>query len=39
MSLCCEISTTMNIKYWPIYLEPSGDVNKKGVEVQFKTKP
>ena len=33
----CEISTTMNIggDPWPIYLEPSGDVNKKGVEVNL----
>ena len=31
----CEISTTMNLggDDWPIYLEPSGKENKKGVKV------
>jgi hypothetical protein len=34
----CEISTTMNLggDDWPIYLEPSGEVNKKGVKVDLK---
>ena len=33
----CEISTTINIggDPWPIYLEPSGDVNKKGIKVNL----
>ena len=33
----CEISTTINIggDPWPIYLEPSGDVNKKGIKVDL----
>ena len=33
----CEISTTMNIggDPWPIYLEPSGDRNKKGIKVNL----
>tara|TARA_R100001086_G_scaffold225256_2_gene143491 strand:- start:5092 stop:5700 length:609 start_codon:yes stop_codon:yes gene_type:complete len=33
----CKISTTMNIggDEWPIYLEPSGEKNKKGVEVNL----
>ena len=31
----CEISTTMNLggDVWPIYLEPSGQVNKKGKKI------
>jgi len=34
----CEISTTMNLggDDWPIYLEPSGEEGKKGVEVNLK---
>ena len=34
----CEISTTMNLggDDWPIYLEPSGEVGKKGVIVDLK---
>ena len=34
----CEISTTMNLggDDWPIYLEPSGEINKKGVKVDLK---
>jgi len=34
----CEISTTMNLAGddWPIYLEPSGKVGKKGVRVDLK---
>jgi len=34
----CEISTTMNLggDAWPIYLEPSGEKNKKGVKVDLK---
>ena len=34
----CEISTTMNLggDPWPIYLEPSGEVGKKGVKVDLK---
>ena len=34
----CEISTTMNLggDLWPIYLEPSGEKNKKGVRVDLK---
>ena len=34
----CEISTTMNLggDDWPIYLEPSGEKNKKGVKVDLK---
>jgi len=33
----CEISTTLNLggDPWPIYLEPSGDVNKEGVKVDL----
>jgi len=33
----CEISTTMNLggDPWPIYLEPSGQKNKKGVKVDL----
>jgi len=33
----CEISTTMNLggDDWPIYLEPSGEVNKKGIKVNL----
>jgi hypothetical protein len=31
----CEISTTMNLggDVWPIYLEPSGQINKKGKKI------
>ena len=34
----CEISTTMNLggDDWPIYLEPSGEVGKKGIRVDLK---
>jgi len=34
----CEISTTMNLggDDWPIYLEPSGEKDKKGVKVNLK---
>jgi hypothetical protein len=34
----CEISTTMNLggDDWPIYLEPSGEIGKKGVKVDLK---
>jgi len=34
----CEISTTMNLggDPWPIYLEPSGETNKKGIKVDLK---
>jgi alkylated DNA repair dioxygenase AlkB len=34
----CEISTTMNLggDDWPIYLEPSGEVDKKGIKVDLK---
>ena len=34
----CEISTTMNLggDDWPIYLEPSGEVSKKGIKVDLK---
>jgi hypothetical protein len=34
----CEISTTMNLggDDWPIYVEPSGKVNKKGVKIDLK---
>ena len=34
----CEISTTMNLggDPWPIYLEPSGEISKKGIKVDLK---
>ena len=34
----CEISTTMNLggDDWPIYLEPSGEIGKKGIKVNLK---
>ena len=34
----CEISTTMNLggDPWAIYLEPSGEVDKKGIKVDLK---
>ena len=34
----CEISTTMNLAGddWPIYLEPSGEIGKKGIKVDLK---
>jgi|TARA_R110000787_G_scaffold96530_1_gene199953 hypothetical protein len=34
----CEISTTMNLggDDWPIYLEPSGDIGRKGIKVSLK---
>ena len=34
----CEVSTTMNLggDNWPIYLEPSGEVGKKGIKVDLK---
>ena len=33
----CEISTTMNLggDPWPIYLEPSGKKNKKGIKIDL----
>lgn len=33
----CEISTTINLggDPWPIYLEPSGKTNKKGIKVDL----
>lgn len=33
----CEISTTLNLggDLWPIYLEPSGQKNKKGVKIDL----
>lgn len=33
----CEISTTLNLggDMWPIFLEPSGEINKKGVQVDL----
>ena len=35
----CEISTTMNLggDPWPIYLEPSGEIDKKGIKVDLKS--
>ncbi len=35
----CEISTTMNLggDPWPIYLEPSGEIGKKGIRVDLKS--
>ena len=35
----CEISTTMNLggDPWPIYLEPSGETDKKGIKVDLKS--
>ena len=34
----CEISTTMNLggDPWPIYLEPSGELGKKGIKIDLK---
>ena len=34
----CEISTTMNLggDDWAIYLEPSGEIGKKGIKVNLK---
>ena len=34
----CEISTTMYLggSEWPIYLEPSGNINKKGIQINLK---
>ena len=34
----CEISTTLNLggDSWPIFLEPSGEKNKKGIKVDLK---
>jgi hypothetical protein len=34
----CEISTTLNLggDPWPIYLEPSGKKNKKGIKINLK---
>ena len=34
----CEISTTLNLggDKWPIYLEPSGKENQKGIEINLK---
>ena len=34
----CEVSTTMNLggDEWPIYLEPSGELGKKGIKVNLK---
>jgi len=36
--LSCEISTTLFLggDEWPIYLEPSGELNKKGIKVNLK---
>jgi len=33
----CEISTTLNLggDEWPIYIEPSGNKNKKGIKVNL----
>jgi hypothetical protein len=33
----CEISTTLNLggDPWPIFLEPSGEINKKGIKVNL----
>ena len=33
----CEISTTLNLggSLWPIYLEPSGELNKKGTRIDL----
>ena len=33
----CEVSTTMNLAgdSWPIYLEPSGETNKKGIKIDL----
>jgi len=35
----CEISTTLNLggDSWPIFLEPSGELNKKGIKVDLKS--
>tara|TARA_R110000803_G_scaffold47340_1_gene98800 strand:- start:587 stop:1225 length:639 start_codon:yes stop_codon:yes gene_type:complete len=34
----CEISTTMNLggDDWPIYIEPSGEIGKKGIKINLK---
>lgn len=34
----CEISTTLNLggDHWSIFLEPSGEINKKGVQINLK---
>ena len=34
----CEISTTMNLggDNWSIFLEPSGEINKKGIKINLK---
>ena len=34
----CEVSTTLNLggESWPIYLEPSGEINRKGIKVDLK---
>ena len=34
----CEVSTTMNLggNQWPIYLEPSGELGKKGIKINLK---
>ena len=34
----CEICTTMNLggDDWPIYLEPSGEIGKKGIKIDLK---
>ena len=34
----CEVSTTLNLggDNWPIYLEPSGEVGKKGIKIDLK---
>jgi len=33
----CEISTTLNLggDPWPIFLEPSGEINKKGIKINL----
>jgi hypothetical protein len=34
----CEISTTLNLSGddWPIYVEPSGEIGKKGIKINLK---
>jgi len=34
----CEVSTTLNLggDNWPIYIEPSGELDKKGIKVNLK---
>jgi alkylated DNA repair dioxygenase AlkB len=35
----CEISTTLNLSGddWPIYVEPSGEIGKKGIKINLKS--